>query len=212
MLRVVFNESDSSLGKRLRQAALWGTLAIERLGRRGVKSRRLAALRRSALHTALEPATFTGVGGFGRSRALVCLPVLGAALAVAPAALSEEQQDPWPRAIIDQPSTLPVRAWSAAVGAQSNNDFTNVSLTFGGLWGLSYGFTNDFTAGISYDALVASTGDPIGTGPLLANAVYSVYHDDTLEVIVMGSAGYSFDQKDVAPLTLGVGTPWNVLP
>lgn len=98
------------------------------------------------------------------------------------------------------------------MGAQANNDFTNVSLTFGGLAGVSYGFTNEFTAGVSYNALVASKGDALGTGPLLANVLYSVYTYKTLEVLLMGSAGYSFDQKAAAPLTLGVLSPWNVLP
>ncbi len=151
------------------------------------------------------------MGGFRGPRAFVCLSALGFTFAAAPAALGEEQQAAWPVGIINQPSTLPVRAWSGALGAQSNHNFTNVSLTFGGLAGASYGFTNSFTAGVSYDLLVASPDHALGTGPLLANVVYSIYADGPLEVTVGGSAGYAFDQKQVAPLTLGIATPWNVL-
>jgi hypothetical protein len=132
---------------------------------------------------------------------------------VASTASGEEDQAPWPQAIIDRPCTLPVRSWSAAIDAQSDFKFHNVSLGVGGFWGLSYGFTNDFTAGVSYLAIVAANdGSKPGTGPLLANAALVLYVQGPLEITAMGSAGYGFDQRQVAPLVLGVATPWNVLP
>jgi len=138
---------------------------------------------------------------------------VGATLSAASLALSEEKQSEWPQEIIDRPCTLPVRAWSAGIDAQADLKFNNVSLGVGGFWGLSYGFTNDFSAGLSYLAIVSSNdGSTAGTGPLLVNTAYALYLDGPLEISAVASAGYAFDQEQVAPFVFGIMTPWNVTP
>lgn len=138
--------------------------------------------------------------------------VLSAGVAVSPSARGEEDQAAWPQADIDRPNTLPARSWTLELNAQSNSDFTSVSVGNAGPWGFSYGFTNEFQAGVTYLALVTSgDGYALGTGPLLANLAYAFYINGPLEISAAASAGYAFDQEQVAPLVVGVETPWNVL-
>jgi len=155
------------------------------------------------------------VGGYTQT----AIAAFVAALGLGAPALAEEEPADWPLEVALQPNTLPARAWSVSLSAQANLKFNTVSLVAGGMWGMSYGFTNDFTAGVSYQAPVrnaATTDNPtpssLGEGPLLGQLAYAYLNQGDWGLVATLSAGYQFDLQQAAPLTLGSMVTWSPLP
>ncbi len=128
-----------------------------------------------------------GHGRIGRW-ALALAGVLTLAL---PATAQEAGADRWPHAMRDRPLTLPQGMYSvglsADIGALGGDP--TVGLGVGGLWGASYGITDDFSLGVSYGFSVEPSSD--GKGPLAIAAGYTTYAEGPL--ILTPTAGYTQD-------------------
>lgn len=156
------------------------------------------------------------VGGYTQTAIAAFLAATG----ITGAAFAEEEEPAdWPLEVALQPNTLPARAWSVSLSGQANLEFDTISIVAGGMWGVSYGFTNNLTAGVSYQAPIrneATSSNPtpgnLGQGPLLGQAAYSFFNEGDWNLVATVSAGYQFDAAQVAPLTLGTLVSWSPNP
>ncbi len=123
---------------------------------------------------------------------------------------AEDAPAAWPVDMINRPVTLPKGAWSAGLGLSANNDFSAVGADATGLWGLSYGISNELSVGVSYGLGVEPSTD--GKGPLGFNLGYGYYSNDAASFTATVSAGYDFDSESLSALSLGTYVWWNVTP
>ncbi len=114
----------------------------------------------------------------------------------------------WPLAIRDRSLTLPQGMWSAGLGVGANNDLTSVDVTATGLWGLSYGVSDELTVGVSYGLAVEPSSE--GRGPVSVNAAYTYYAEGALSLIATASAGYDLTGDTLEPLSLGTLVWYNI--
>lgn len=81
----------------------------------------------------------------------------------------------------------------------------------GGYWGVSYGFTNDLTLGVSYQPAIripdGGPGKP-GQGPMVGQLAYAYLMQGDWELVVTAAAGYQFDLQQAAPVTVGSIVSW----
>ena len=117
----------------------------------------------------------------------------------------------WPQAIIDRPLTLPEGAWSAGFDLSADKKFDEIALGIVGLWGVSYGITNELSAGLSYNGKVKPSGSNF-RGALALNVGYTYYADGPLALTGNANFGYDFLAEATAPFGIGTLVWYNVLP
>lgn len=103
-----------------------------------------------------------------------------------PASASPES---WPLEIIDRPLTLPSGSMSAGIAVDANHDFSTIGGAATGLWGVSFGVTDDLSLGVGYGF---GLREPEGRGPLDVSAGYSVYSGAALSVAATAGYGHDF--------------------
>ena len=116
----------------------------------------------------------------------------------------------WPQPIIDRPLTLPEGSVSVGTGFSSDTEFAAPELSIGGLWGASYGITNDLSVGVSYD--MGLKGDNAGKGSFGLGGGYTYYAEGAL--ILTANAGFSYDTvaNEAGDLSIGSWVWFNAMP
>ncbi len=117
----------------------------------------------------------------------------------------------WPQAFIDRPLTLPEGAWSAGLDLSADKKWTEIALGIIGLWGVSYGLTNDLSAGLSYNGKVKPSGSNF-KGSLALKAGFTYYAKGPLVLTANTTFGYDFFEEAAAPFGIGTLVWLNVLP
>ncbi len=143
------------------------------------------------------------------------LAVITAALIVgvsATGAATAAEKAAWPQPVIDRPLTLPEGSVSigTGVGANADKDFSGATLAVGGLWGASYGITNDLSLGVSYEMNLQ--GSDAGAGEFALGGGYTYYAEGAL--ILTGTANVSYDTvaNEAGALSLGTLLWFNAMP
>ena len=118
----------------------------------------------------------------------------------------------WPQSIIDRPLTLPEGSVSIGTGfgANADKDFSDASLSVGGLWGASYGVTNELSLGVAYDMLLQ--GDEAGKGTITLGGGYTYYAEGALILTGTANFGYDADASEMGNLALGSYVWFNAMP
>lgn len=133
------------------------------------------------------------------------------ALSCTLAASAVAEPNAWPQAIIDRPLTLPEGAWSGGVDLSADKEFDEIAIGMIGLWGLSYGITNDLSAGLSYNGIVKPS-EANFRGSLALNVGYTYYAEGPLILTANTNFGYDFFAEAAAPFGIGSLAWYNVLP
>lgn len=135
--------------------------------------------------------------------------IIGASAA---GAATAAEKAAWPQPIIDRPLTLPEGALSVGtgVGGSTSSDFKDATLSVGGLWGASYGVTNELSLGVSYEMNLQGTD--AGAGTFALGGGYTYYAEGAL--ILTGTANVSYDTvaNEAGALSLGTLLWFNAMP
>ena len=94
----------------------------------------------------------------------------------------------WPIEIINRPLTLPEGWFSAGLAFGASSDFSTVDSSATGLWGVSYGVTDELSVGIGYSLALKEFEQ---RGPFDVNAGYTYLVSGPLTLT--GTAGYTHD-------------------
>lgn len=139
----------------------------------------------------------------------ILVSTLALSWALAGSALAEP--NPWPQAIIDRPLTLPEGAWSVGLDLSADKKWNEIALGLTGLWGMSYGITNDLTAGLSYNGRVKPSGSNF-RGSLALNVGYTYYAEGPLILTANTNFGYDFLTEAASPFGIGSLLWYNIFP
>ncbi len=112
----------------------------------------------------------------------------------------------WPIEIIDRPLTLPAGAFSIGAALNSSASFDVFDAETAGLWGLSYGVTNEFSVGVGYD--IRLDPDASAEGTLDLELAYTFY---TGAATLTATGGLSYDiDGETFGTDLGVQAWYNI--
>ena len=121
---------------------------------------------------------------------------------------TSESSAKWPIEIIDRPLTLPQGAFSVGLGLNALASFDVFTAETGGLWGLSYGVTDEFSIGLGYD--VRLDPDASAEGTIDVNLGYT-FLTAPLTLTATGSLGYNVDAEQFST-EVGIQAWYNVTP
>ena len=114
----------------------------------------------------------------------------------------------WPQEIINRPLTLPKGVFSVGGSLDTSASFDVISLGVGGLWGASYGVSDELSVGLSYSLDIDPSSD--GKGPLLLNIGYTFLSSD-LTLAADVATGYDLVSETFGAM-VGIQAWYNITP